>query len=129
MNLEFIKPQILGSLLIKSSQSNFNLRSPGPYLLRSYLITTVIGQQNSDQNSWRILYKFCGHLILKRNPYSLDFLRILWASNFLNGVLEFWRIPYSFEWLDTKVGQQKSDQNSWIILLTSKNPRTIPQSS
>ena len=27
---------------MKSSQSNFNLRSPGSYLVRSYLITTVI---------------------------------------------------------------------------------------
>ena len=26
---------------MKSSQSNFNLRSPGSYLVRSYLITTV----------------------------------------------------------------------------------------
>ena len=42
MNLEFIKPQNLDSLLINSSQSNFNLRSPGSYLVRSYLITTVI---------------------------------------------------------------------------------------
>ena len=41
MNLELIKPQNLGSLLMKSSQSNFNLRSPGSYLVRSYLITTV----------------------------------------------------------------------------------------
>ena len=28
MNLEFIKPQSLGSLLMKSSQSNVDLRSP-----------------------------------------------------------------------------------------------------
>ena len=41
MNLEFIKPQNLGSLLMKSSQSNFNLQSPDSYLVRSYLITTV----------------------------------------------------------------------------------------
>ena len=41
MNLEFIKPQNLGSLLMKSSQSNFNLRSPSSYLARSYLIATV----------------------------------------------------------------------------------------
>ena len=41
MNLEFIKPQNLGSLLMKSSQSNLNLRSQGSYLVRSYLITTV----------------------------------------------------------------------------------------
>ena len=42
MNLEFIKPQNSGSLLMKSSQSNFGLRSPGSYLVRSYLITTVL---------------------------------------------------------------------------------------
>ena len=42
MNLEFIKPQNLGSLLMKLSQSNFNLRLPGSYLVRSYLITTVL---------------------------------------------------------------------------------------
>ena len=41
MNLEFIKPQNLGSLLMKSGQSNFNLRSPGSYLVRSYLNATV----------------------------------------------------------------------------------------
>ena len=41
MNSEFIKPQNLGSLLMKSSQSNFNLRLPGSYLVHSYLITTV----------------------------------------------------------------------------------------
>ena len=41
MNLKFINPQNLGSLLMKSSQSNSNLRSPGFCLVRSYLITTV----------------------------------------------------------------------------------------
>ena len=41
MHLEFIKPQNLRSLLMKSSQSNLNLQSPGSYLVRSYLITTV----------------------------------------------------------------------------------------
>ena len=41
MNLEFIKPQNLGSLLMKSRHSNFNLTSPGSHLVRSYLITTV----------------------------------------------------------------------------------------
>ena len=41
MNLEFTKPQNLGSLLMKSSQSNFNLPSPSSYLARRYLIATV----------------------------------------------------------------------------------------
>ena len=42
MNLEFIKPQNLGSLLMKLSQSNFDLQSPGSFLARSYLIAIVI---------------------------------------------------------------------------------------
>ena len=41
-NIEPIRTQNLGSLLIKLSQSNFNLRSPDCYWVRSYLITTVI---------------------------------------------------------------------------------------
>ena len=36
-----IKPQNLGLWLMKSSQSNFNLRLPSSYLARSYLIATV----------------------------------------------------------------------------------------
>ena len=36
-----IKPQNLCPWLVKPSQSNFNLRSPDCYLVRSYLITTV----------------------------------------------------------------------------------------
>ena len=41
INVEFIKPQNLGPLLMKSSQTNYNLRSPDAYLVRSYVITTV----------------------------------------------------------------------------------------
>ena len=37
-----IKPQNLGPLLMKSSQSNVNLRSPDSYLACSYLIATVL---------------------------------------------------------------------------------------
>ena len=48
MNLELIKPQNLGSSLMKSSQSNFNLRLPGSYLVRSYLITTVTHDRTLD---------------------------------------------------------------------------------
>ena len=36
-----IKPQNLGPWLMKSSQSNFDLRAPSSYLARSYLIATV----------------------------------------------------------------------------------------
>ena len=53
MNLELIKPQNLGSLLMKSNQSNFNLRSPGSYLVRSYLITTVKSPEKCEH--FRIL--------------------------------------------------------------------------
>ena len=35
------KTSKFGLFVIKSSLSNFNLRSPGSYLVRSYLITTV----------------------------------------------------------------------------------------
>jgi hypothetical protein len=47
MNLEFTKPQNLGSLLRKSSQSNFDLRSPSSFLVRSSLIATVLPQHQS----------------------------------------------------------------------------------
>ena len=40
--LEPIRTQNLGSLLMKLCQSNFNLRSPDCYLVRSYLIATVL---------------------------------------------------------------------------------------
>ena len=48
MNSKFIpehdnalKPHNLSPWLMKSSQSNFDLRSPSSYLARSYLIATV----------------------------------------------------------------------------------------
>ena len=40
--LEPIRTQSLGSLLMKLSQSNFNLRSADCYSVRSYLIATVL---------------------------------------------------------------------------------------
>ena len=49
MNLEFIKTQNLGSLLMKSSQSNFDLRSPSSYLARSYLIATVPQKRKGEE--------------------------------------------------------------------------------
>ena len=64
MNLEFIKPQNLGSLLMKSSQSNFNLGSPNSYLVRSYQITTVLRMYNFDMYVpfVMIFKKIAGHL-------------------------------------------------------------------
>ena len=60
VNLEFIKPQNLGSLLMKSRQSNFNLRSPGSHLVRSYLITTVFG---SNERALVVRCSLAVHLI------------------------------------------------------------------
>ena len=45
--LEPIRTQNLGSLLMKLSQSNFNLRSPDCYSVRSYLIATVCRNKNN----------------------------------------------------------------------------------
>ena len=42
ISLEPTRTQNLGSLLMKLSQSNFNLRSPDSDLVRSYLIATVL---------------------------------------------------------------------------------------
>ena len=50
MNLEFIKSQNLGSFLMKSSQSNFDFRLPGSYLVASYLFTTVTKIQKKKLN-------------------------------------------------------------------------------
>ena len=41
-NDQAIRPQNLDPWLMKSSQSNYNLQSPGSYLARSYLIATVL---------------------------------------------------------------------------------------
>ena len=59
MNLEFIKSQNLGSLLMKSSQSNFNLRSPSSYLVRSYLITTVFSKGSNKISFLSFWIKSC----------------------------------------------------------------------
>ena len=43
---------------MKSSQSNFKLRSPGSYLVRSYLIATVkMKNKNATKNPKKVLLK------------------------------------------------------------------------
>ena len=54
ITLEPIRTRNLGSLLMKLSQSNFSLRSPDCYLVRSYLIATVITQLRKND-----IRKFC----------------------------------------------------------------------
>ena len=44
ITLEPIRTQNFGSLLMKLSQSNFNLRSPDSDSVRSYLIATVLSR-------------------------------------------------------------------------------------
>ena len=48
----------MGPLLIKSSQSNFNLRSPDSYSARSYLIATVPGRYGRKGKSANYLKSF-----------------------------------------------------------------------
>ena len=55
--LEPIRTQNLGSLLMKLSQSNFNLWSPDCYLVRSYLIATVPLESVNSQNGQNTLSK------------------------------------------------------------------------
>jgi hypothetical protein len=72
ITLEPIRTQKLGSLLMKLSQSNFNLRSPDSDLVRSYLIATVsdlckffqVNQINYG-HTWQLLYlvKFVLHVV------------------------------------------------------------------
>ena len=59
--IRIIKPQNLGSLLMKSRQSNFNLRSPSSYLACSYLIATVKAKLcwALSTNFWK--QKVCWH--------------------------------------------------------------------
>ena len=52
-----IKPQNLCPWLLKSSQSNFNLRLPDCYLVRSYLIITVLILAHRCLKG--LLFKFC----------------------------------------------------------------------
>ena len=54
INLETVRPQTLGSLLIKLSQSNFSLRSSDSYFILSYLITTVLfSDEESNTSTYR----------------------------------------------------------------------------
>ena len=81
MNLEFIKPQNLSSLLMKSSQSNFNLRLPGSYLVRSYLITTVLVELGSNTFLWALpVRRYC--ISIHRNDDSIDWYILLRTTAF-----------------------------------------------
>ena len=74
----------------------------------SELLDTKAGNQNSDQNPWRISQEFCGHRTLDnnsdQNPFN-NFIIIPWSSNFLIRRLVIF-----------KMNQQNSDQNPRRIL-------------
>ena len=59
-----IRPQNLGPLLMKSSQSNFNLRLPDSYSSRSYLIATV--QVRKGQISTKEKIRFFENKLINR---------------------------------------------------------------
>ena len=63
MNLEFIKPQNLGSLLMKSSQSNFNLRSLSSQLSNYYCTKDEIRYDNRSHFNQNMYYVYCIYLI------------------------------------------------------------------
>ena len=66
--IKAIKPQNLGPWLMKSSQSNFNFRSPSSYLARSYLIATVTIYRG---NKISYLKAICPFLISNATDLSL----------------------------------------------------------
>ena len=94
MNLEFIKPQNLGSLLLKSSQSNFILRSPGSYLVISnYYCNKVYIPCSPPAQSWRSVFTSCEIFSLHKSlavfvfRYWSFFTAILFLTSFWNSLL------------------------------------------
>ena len=86
MNLEFIKPQ---NLLMKSSQSNLNLRSQGSYLVRSYLITTV-----------KIMYcnGYEGSFYYVSFYLSLDLVKtLLFCNTACFSICQKWKVIFEFD--------------------------------
>ena len=64
---------------MKSSQSNFNLRSPGSYLVRSYLITTVPINLNSLRSV--LAWMTCGLYFFPSKTISLLLIYSEYQSN------------------------------------------------
>ena len=65
---------------MKSSQSNFNLRSPGSYLARSYLIATVNEQTRINEYGGKIYYFFIYYM---KNESMVENLLIWYMKNWL----------------------------------------------
>ena len=77
MNLEFIKPQNLGSLLMKSSQSNFDLQSPSSFLVCSQLNIPVIVIDLTKCSLYCLSLKYSKspHIHIFRRPWWLGLVR------------------------------------------------------
>ena len=79
-----------GSLLMKSSQSNFNLRSPNCYLIRSYQIATVKDCPCVETRFNSALWHINTHLFLRflivHHFINLDVAIICSNVNFLGGM-------------------------------------------
>ena len=108
INLETVRPQTLGSLLIKLSQSNFSLRSSDSYFILSYLITTVLfSDEESNTSTYRedssrrpssdddaIRFEFCVLNFFFQSSLERNWQKIIrdkrWAIeiNFLNYYLK-----------------------------------------
>ena len=115
MNLKFIKPQNLGSLLMKPSQSNFDLRSPGSCLVCSYLITTVqkIPLGSDLGNTWHFwqIYEtnYEGIFVFTLWLYTLVWMMIEWMWEYLR-ISKRYASP-QFNLLITK----HTDINSYVM--------------
>ena len=94
----------------------------------SELLDTKAGNQNSDQNPWRISQEFCGHRTLDnnsdQNPFN-NFIIIPWSPNFL-----IRRLNKSFsKWISWSKSKENfirifkdfdAHLNCWILKLASR---------
>ena len=103
MNLKFIKSQNLGSLLMKSSQSNFDLRSPSSFLVRSYItncystkVCLTLGQK----------YLMINGSIYEGYPFKILFISVLQIMFFV-----FFQLR-KFDW---PWGQKYIKDTGWLM--------------
>ena len=82
-----MKPQNLGLLLMKSSQSNFNLRSPDSYSARSNLIATVITIKNSIKSN-----RFVRNLLKNDLKKTYEHLKKVMC----NKLARYWILSFKF---------------------------------
>ena len=89
-NFRTHKNSKFGVLLMKLSQSNFNLRSPDCYLVHSYLITTV-----TSNFKWKIFSNFVAfseYPTFTPNNTCLKICNTVYDifASYLNGFVDIW---------------------------------------